>query len=130
MPRARALIPYATSIALAAIVFVVAAPARFLNYDTQYALLWGDDLVHGRTPDYDVPFAPTPHPLATLVGLLGSEDVFIVLAFLALGDKVLELMRGALPEGATLDVVSGHRAEPALFPVDTPAIALAALRDQ
>jgi acetylornithine deacetylase/succinyl-diaminopimelate desuccinylase-like protein len=44
----------------------------------------------------------------------------------ALGDKVLELMRAALPEGATLDVVSGHRAEPALFPVDTPAIALAA----
>jgi acetylornithine deacetylase/succinyl-diaminopimelate desuccinylase-like protein len=44
----------------------------------------------------------------------------------AIGDKVLELMRAALPEGATLDVVSGHRAEPALFPPDTPAIALAA----
>lgn len=77
--------PYVTSVALAAIVFLVAAPARFLNYDTEYALLWGDDLAHGRTPDYDVPFAPTPHPLATLVGLLGSETVFVVLAFLALG---------------------------------------------
>jgi acetylornithine deacetylase/succinyl-diaminopimelate desuccinylase-like protein len=44
----------------------------------------------------------------------------------AIGDRVLELMRAALPEGATLDVVSGHRAEPALFPPDTPAIALAA----
>jgi hypothetical protein len=81
----RRLHPYATSVALAAIVFVVAAPARFLNYDTEYALLWGNDLAHGRTPDYDVPFAPTPHPLATLVGLLGSETVFLVLAFLALG---------------------------------------------
>lgn len=81
----RRLYPFATSIALAGIVFVVAAPARFLNYDTEYALLWGNDLAHGRTPDYDVPFAPTPHPLATLVGLLGSESVFVVLAFLALG---------------------------------------------
>jgi hypothetical protein len=81
----RRLYPYATSIALAAVVFLVAAPARFLNYDTEYALLWGNDLAHGRTPDYDVPFAPTPHPLATLVGLLGSETVFEVLAFLALG---------------------------------------------
>ena len=44
----------------------------------------------------------------------------------AMGDKVLELMRAALPEGATLDVVSGHRAHPALFPPDTPAITLAA----
>jgi hypothetical protein len=81
----RRLYPYATSIALAAVVFLVAAPARFLNYDTEYALLWGNDLVHGRTPDYDVPFAPTPHPLATLVGMLGSEAVFEVLAFVALG---------------------------------------------
>lgn len=85
MERPRWLIPCATSALLAVVVFVVAAPARFLNYDTEYALLWGNDLVHGRTPDYDVPFAPTPHPLATLVGLLGSETVFIVLAFLALG---------------------------------------------
>jgi hypothetical protein len=77
--------PIVTSVALAAIVFLVAAPARFLNYDTEYALLWGHDLAHGRVPDYDVPFAPTPHPLATLVGLLGSEGVFVALAFLALG---------------------------------------------
>jgi hypothetical protein len=82
---ARRLTPYLTSILLAAAVFLVAAPARFLNYDTAYALLWGQDLVHGRTPDYDVPFAPTPHPLAMLAGLFGSETVFIVLAFLALG---------------------------------------------
>jgi hypothetical protein len=83
--RSRLLLPVVTSAALAAIVWLVAAPARFLNYDTEYALLWGHDLVHGRTPDYDVPFAPTPHPLATLVGMLGSETIFEVLAFLALG---------------------------------------------
>src|SRR5919202_2928377 len=44
----------------------------FLNYDTFYALVWGDDLVHGRTPQYDLPVAPTPHPLATAVGALAA----------------------------------------------------------
>jgi hypothetical protein len=85
-------IPAAVSVALAALVALAAAPARFLNYDTEYALLWGHDLVHGRTPDYTVAFAPTPHPLATLVGALGSlvsvgfgEGLFEILAFLALG---------------------------------------------
>jgi hypothetical protein len=84
--------PVAVSLALAALVALVAAPARFLNYDTAYALLWGDDLIHGRVPDYSVAFAPTPHPLATLVGAIGSlvgtdfgESLFEVLAFLALG---------------------------------------------
>src|SRR4051794_32524236 len=91
-PRHPLLLPLVTSIALAALVALAAAPARFVNYDTEYALLWGNDLVHGRTPDYGVAFAPTPHPLATLVGALGAlfgtgfgEALFVVLAFLALG---------------------------------------------
>jgi hypothetical protein len=90
--RPRLAIPIAVSAALAALIALAASPARFLNYDTAYALLWGHDVVHGRTPDYDVPFAPTPHPLATLVGAVGSlfgtgfgEGLFEVLAFLALG---------------------------------------------
>src|SRR3954454_19792466 len=44
----------------------------FVNYDTLYALIWGRDLVHGRTPDYDLTLAPTPHPLAEAVGALAS----------------------------------------------------------
>ncbi|HET6507362.1 MAG TPA: hypothetical protein VFG42_11295 [Baekduia sp.] len=72
-------------IALAVVVWLVALPARFVNYDTAYATVWGNDLLHGRVPDYDVPFAPTPHPLAMVVGMLGSLGVFEVLAFLALG---------------------------------------------
>jgi hypothetical protein len=72
-------------IALAVVVWLVALPARFVNYDTAYATVWGNDLVHGRTPDYDVPFAPTPHPLAMLVGMLGSLGIFELLAFVALG---------------------------------------------
>jgi hypothetical protein len=94
MPRPRLAIPVATPAVLAALV-ALAAGGRgglFVNYDTEYALLWGHDLIHGRTPDYEVPFAPTPHPLATLVGAIGSlfgtgfgEALFEVLAFLALG---------------------------------------------
>jgi hypothetical protein len=86
------LVPAAVSVALAALVWLLTAPARFLNYDTEYALLWGNDLVHGRTPDYTVAFAPTPHPLATFVGAIGAlfgtgfgEALFEVLALLALG---------------------------------------------
>jgi hypothetical protein len=41
-----------------------------VNYDTLYALVWGRDLAHGAMPDYDVVLAPTPHPLATLGGVL------------------------------------------------------------
>lgn len=44
----------------------------------------------------------------------------------AMGDELLALLRSGLPEGAELEVVSSHKAQPALFPVDTPAIALAA----
>ena len=63
-----------------------------VNYDTLYALVWGRDLTHGTLPDYDVSLAPTPHPLATLVGailsVLGAQasiDATIVLAFVFLG---------------------------------------------
>src|SRR4051812_22642652 len=64
----------------------------FANYDTLYALLWGRQIGDGDSPSFDVSLAPTPHPLANLVGLLtaplsprGAETVVVVLAFLALG---------------------------------------------
>src|SRR2546429_9982214 len=44
----------------------------FLNYDTFYALVWGGDLAHGRTPQYDAAVAPTPHPLPILAGMPAS----------------------------------------------------------
>lgn len=63
----------------------------FANYDTAYSILWGADLAAGRLPDYDVPVAPTPHPLATAFGLVlsplgdGAETAWVVAAFLLLG---------------------------------------------
>jgi hypothetical protein len=63
-----------------------------VNYDTLYALVWGRDLAHGTLPDYDVSLAPTPHPLATLVGAIlsilgagGAIGATLVLAFVWLG---------------------------------------------
>jgi hypothetical protein len=54
----------------------------FLNYDTAYAVAWGEQVWRGETPSYDVPVAPTPHPLANLVGLLVAP----------LGDRAAELL--------------------------------------
>ena len=71
----------------------------FLNYDTFYALVWGGDLAHGRTPDYRVPVAPTPHPLAVLAGeaasLLGDagEAMMLALVIFALGALVVGVFR-------------------------------------
>jgi acetylornithine deacetylase/succinyl-diaminopimelate desuccinylase-like protein len=44
----------------------------------------------------------------------------------AMGAELERLLREALPEGAEMTVVSSHSATPALFPVDLPAIRLAA----
>jgi hypothetical protein len=97
--RARLLLPLTATAGIAAAVWLAFAPARFLNYDTEYALLWGADIVHGRSPQLDVPFAPTEHPLATAFGALLSlpglggampfggfqERAWEILAFVALG---------------------------------------------
>src|SRR3954447_23538596 len=93
--RPRALIVGASvSIVLAALVALACAPAHLINYDTEYALLWGNDLVHGRTPDYGVAFAPTPHPLATAVAAVGAlfGTTFVQVLFLALGFLAVGLL--------------------------------------
>lgn len=75
------------------------AGTGLVNYDTLYSLVWGRDLVDGRTLDLEVPLAPTPHPLGTLLGMLlsplslasegavhghAATTTVLVLAFLAL----------------------------------------------
>jgi hypothetical protein len=78
-------------VAAGALLAWLLAGTGFANYDTAYSILWGSDLAHGRMPDYSVPVAPTPHPLATLAGLVVSplgddaETAWVVLAFAALG---------------------------------------------
>src|SRR3954449_12109148 len=71
----------------------------FLNYDTFYALVWGGDLAHGRTPQYGVPVAPTPHPLAELIGVIltpfgaSAEDLMLAIGLVALGMLVVGVFR-------------------------------------
>src|SRR3954453_9686413 len=90
--------------ALAALVVAAAVFAffghAFLNYDSFYALVWGDDLAHGRTPQFDAPVAPTPHPLANLIGLILSplgdtarETAFLVIVLIAVGALVVGIFR-------------------------------------
>jgi hypothetical protein len=63
----------------------------FANYDTFYALVWGDEIASGESPDLDVLLPPTPHPLATLAGIVlsplgdGAEDATVAIAFASLG---------------------------------------------
>src|SRR3954454_6898527 len=81
----------AAGIPLGAALVYALVRAGFLNYDTAYSLLWGGDLAHGRAPDLSVPVAPTPHPLATLLGIVltpfgdAGQLVWVGLAYLALG---------------------------------------------
>lgn len=71
----------------------------FLNYDTFYALEWGRELARGRLPDYGVPVAPTPHPLAVMLGALASplgdraEEALLALVLLALGALAVAVYR-------------------------------------
>ena len=64
--RARA----AGVVALLAALAWALAGRGLVNYDTLYALVWGRDVAHGTVPDLEVPIAPTPHPLATLGGIV------------------------------------------------------------
>jgi hypothetical protein len=63
----------------------------FVNYDTLYALVWGQQLTRGEAPEYGLPIAPTPHPLVEALGIplapLGASaetTIVVALAFLAL----------------------------------------------
>src|SRR3954453_19856099 len=94
----RALIDWLAAAVIGVLVFAWFGHA-FLNYDTFYALVWGSDLAHGRTPDYSVPVAPTPHPLAQFVGILltpfgsGAEDLMLAIGLLALGMLAVGVFR-------------------------------------
>lgn len=74
-----------------ALVLWLATGVGFVNYDTLYGLVWGQQLAHGEAPQYGVGFAPTPHPLVELLGLalapLGAKAtaaLTVALAFVAL----------------------------------------------
>jgi len=63
-------------VALAALALVAVAAwalvPTYPDYDAYHALIWGRDLLHGVTPGFEDPFAPTPHPLYLGLGALLS----------------------------------------------------------
>jgi hypothetical protein len=78
-------------IIIGAVLLRVISGVGFANYDTLYALAWGGQLSRGSVPAYDVPIAPTPHPLVEVLGVIlsplgprGVENVTVALGFLAL----------------------------------------------
>ncbi|MGD0197060.1 MAG: hypothetical protein ABSC56_04005 [Solirubrobacteraceae bacterium] len=90
MARSRHLIA-AAWIAVGALLLRLILPSGFPNYDTLYSLVWGAQLGRGQTPSYDLALAPTPHPLAELLGLVTSPlgaaatiAIVLALAYLAL----------------------------------------------
>jgi hypothetical protein len=83
--------PATLAILLGALALWLIAGVGFVNYDTLYGLVWGQQLTRGETPEYGLPIAPTPHPLVELLGIplapLGASAttaIAVALAFLAL----------------------------------------------
>jgi hypothetical protein len=79
------------AIAAGAVLLRVVSSVGFANYDTLYALAWGGQLSRGSRPAYELPIAPTPHPLVEALGVVlsplgphGVENVTVALGFLAL----------------------------------------------
>jgi hypothetical protein len=138
MSFARRALPNALAATAVALLILAWFGHAFLNYDTFYALVWGDDLAHGRAPQYDVPVAPTPHPLATAAGMLASlfgdagEGVMLGLVLFAIGWLVVGIYRlgresFAWPVGVLAAAIVATRVPPLNFGirgyVDLPAMA-------
>jgi hypothetical protein len=91
------------ALALAAVVAWALVPT-YPDYDAYHHLLWGRDLLHGLTPGFEDPFAPTPHPLYLGLGALlslvgGDADRLLVLVTVL---SLVALIAAAFALGRTL----------------------------
>ena len=94
--------------ALAALALVAVAAwalvPTYPDYDAYHHLVWGRDLLHGVTPGFEDPFAPTPHPLylglGALLSLAGEHaDRLLVLVTVL---SLVALIAGAFALGRAL----------------------------
>jgi hypothetical protein len=94
--------------ALAALALVAVAAwalvPTYPDYDAYHALIWGRDLLHGVTPGFEDPFAPTPHPLylglGAVLSLFGEHaDRLLVLVTVL---SLVALIAGAYALGRAL----------------------------
>lgn len=72
MPERSAAVRFGAGIAALAAALWLLAGRGLVNYDTLYTLVWGRQIAQGQAPEIDVALAPTPHPLATLAGVLAA----------------------------------------------------------
>jgi hypothetical protein len=79
------------TVVLGAVALRLAIGVGFVNYDSVYSLVWGQQLARGQTPSYGTPLAPTPHPLLEVVGVIlaplgaaATSAIVVALAYLAL----------------------------------------------
>jgi hypothetical protein len=77
--------------AAGALALWLAIGVGFVNYDTLYSLVWGQQVTRGEVPAYSAPLAPTPHPLLELVGVIlaplgaaATQSIVVALAYLSL----------------------------------------------
>jgi hypothetical protein len=83
----------ATIVGVAVAMRVVFDP-WYLNYDARYALDWARDAWTGHTPEFEAPFAPTPHPFSIALSSLGlpfghsGDQVIMWLVLLGFGALV------------------------------------------
>jgi hypothetical protein len=129
----------ATAAAVVGLLVFAAFGHAFLNYDTFYSLVWGDQIASGTKPDFEVPVAPTQHPLAIAAGALvsplgdGAEGALLALVILSIGFIAVGLFRlghelFAWPVGLLAAAIFLTRVPPLNFGirgyVDLPTIAL------
>jgi hypothetical protein len=81
----------ALAVLAGALLLRVITGVGFANYDTLYALVWGQQAARGEVPQYGLPIAPTPHPLVEAAGVVlaplgprATEGAVVALGFLAL----------------------------------------------
>jgi hypothetical protein len=67
LTRARGL-PSGLWIPVLACPLLVVFGRGYAGYDAVFSLIWGREIAHLQSPDLAVTFAPTPHPLANLLG--------------------------------------------------------------
>jgi hypothetical protein len=69
--KLRSILPAAATIVGVAVLMWVVYDPWYLNYDARYALDWARDAWTGHTPEFEAPFAPTPHPFSIAISSLG-----------------------------------------------------------
>lgn len=138
MRRRRRELLAGAAVALVAVLAWALVPS-YPSYDSQWALVWGRELVHGVLLSYGVYAAPTPHPLWTVVAgvcaLLGrGGDRALVLvavgSLVALAWGVARLGTGVwdAPRGLLAALLVGTSTSLGLYAakafVDVPFVAL------